>query len=262
MIGKLKTGLWFLRNPRFWAHAGTLVARKLTNASAHERRRGEATAWAAERAVSPEAALTRVGLYDSEQAPFPIMSETLMLEAESRAASARVSMGGPADLILLYAATILGRPNAAVETGVAYGWSSLAILAAMERNGVGQLVSVDMPYAKLDNEPWVGCAVAEELKGRWTLIREPDRNGLKKAIALAAGPVDLCHYDSDKSYRGRLYAYPLMWDALRPGGLLISDDIQDNFGFRDFCEGRGLNFQVTSSAGKFVGIVRKPLADQ
>ncbi len=32
-----------------------------------------------------------------------------------------------------------------VETVVAYGWSSLAILAAMQAGAGGRLVSVDMP---------------------------------------------------------------------------------------------------------------------
>lgn len=258
MLEKLKTALWFLRNPPFWAQAIELVRRKLTDADRHEALRPEATQWAAERAVSAREALERAGIYQPSSGPFPLLPEALVDEATRRANSAQVAMGGPGDLGLLYAAVTLTKPRAVIETGVAYGWSSLAILAAMETGG--RLISVDMPYAKMNNEPWVGIAVPDALKANWTLIREPDRNGLEKAIRAAGGAIDLCHYDSDKSYPGRQYAYPRLWKALRPGGLFISDDIQDNFAFRDFCAENGLDFQVTESAGKFVGLVRKPPA--
>jgi predicted O-methyltransferase YrrM len=259
MLEKLKTALWFLRNPPFWAQAIELARRKLTGADRHEAWRRQATDWAAERAVSAQEALERVGIYQPTVDPFPQLPETLVEDAERRADTAQVAMGGPGDLGLLYAAVALTKPRSVIETGVAYGWSSLAILAAMKEMG-GRLISVDMPYAKMNNEPWVGVAVPDALRANWTLIREPDRNGLEKAIAAAGGRIQLCHYDSDKSYPGRQYAYPLLWKALEPGGLFISDDIQDNFAFRDFCKENGLDFQVTESAGKFVGLVRKPPA--
>ena len=257
MIEKFRTGLWFLRRPSFWWHALALVGRKLRNAARHERSRPQATAWAAERSTSPEKALAFFGLYDQAVGPFPAVPENLITEGEERARSAKAVMGGPADLDLLYAAVVLTRPQSVVETGVAYGWSSLVILAAMELNSAGKLVSVDMPYVKRDNDPWVGVVVPNSLRHRWKLFREPDRNGLEKAIATCGGAIDLCHYDSDKSYAGRRYAYPRLWHALRPGGVFISDDIQDNFGFRDFCHSHGLQFQVTKSAGKFIGVARK-----
>jgi predicted O-methyltransferase YrrM len=257
VIEKFRTGLWFLRRPSFWPHALALVGRKLTNAARHEASRPQATAWAAEQAVSAEKALTLIGLYDPAAGAFPTFPDNLMREAEERAGAAKVTMGGPADLGLLYASVVLARPKAVVETGVAYGWSSLVILAAMEQCGDGRLISVDMPYVKRGNDPWVGVVVPDYLRHRWRLIREPDRNGLDKAIAACGGAIDLCHYDSDKSYPGRLYAYPRLWRALRLGGIFISDDIQDNFGFRDFCRSQGVEFHVTESAGKYIGIARK-----
>ncbi len=257
MIEKMKTGIWFLRNPRFWRHGAALVARKLTNAARHELSRGEATAWAAERACTAEEALIRLALFDRVASAFPTVPDRLMHEADRRARSAKVDMGGPADLDLLHAAVVLTRPQSVVETGVAYGWSSLVILAAMHTSKTGQLISIDMPYAKRNNEEWVGVVVPETLRQRWKLIKEPDRNGIEKAIAAFNGAIDLCHYDPDKSYNGRLYAYPRLWKALRAGGLFISDDIQDNFGFRDFCSRNKIIFQVTESNGKYIGIARK-----
>jgi hypothetical protein len=119
-------------------------------------------------------------------------------------------------------------------------------------------LSVDMPYAKRDNEPFVGIVVPEALRAHWTLVRLPDRNGLKHAIARLGCRIDFCHYDSDKTYYGRSFAYPLMWSALEPGGVFISDDIQDNMRFAEFVTEQGVEFAVTECAGKYVGICRKP----
>ncbi len=53
-----------------------------------------------------------------------------------------------------------------------------------------------------------------------------DREGLPRALREAA-PVDLAHYDSDKSPQGRAFAYAAIWQALREGGILVSDDVGD-----------------------------------
>ena len=54
-----------------------------------------------------------------------------------------------------------------------------------------------------------------------------------------------------------MYAYPILWNALKINGVFISDDIQDNFAFREFVEIRKLNFAVTKSAEKYIGIIYK-----
>ena len=68
-------------------------------------------------------------------------------------------MGGAGHVDLLYHVCLHKRPDRIVETGVAYGWSSLAILLALEENGRGALVSIDRPYPGLDNDAFVGCVV-------------------------------------------------------------------------------------------------------
>ncbi|HEX4738059.1 MAG TPA: class I SAM-dependent methyltransferase [Allosphingosinicella sp.] len=188
----------------------------------------------------------------------PELSPAILAEAEARARLATVEMGGAGDLGLIYAAARLSGAKRAVETGVAYGWSSLAILAALDQNGGGRLASVDMPYAKMNNEPFVGIVVPDALRVNWTMIRLPDRNGLKRALAQLGGSIDFAHYDSDKTYYGRGFAYPLIWQACAPGGVFISDDIQDNMRFAEFVAEKSVPFAVTECAGKFVGICRKP----
>ena len=46
-------------------------------------------------------------------------------------------------------------PTRLLETGVALGWSSLAILLALESVGHGELVSIDMPYPGMNNDAYV-----------------------------------------------------------------------------------------------------------
>ena len=254
MIEKLKTVAWFARRPRFWPHMAALTAQRLGGATRHEAQRAAATAWAAERAVDVGSALAAIGI--AETVPRPL-DPALINDGERRAVRSGVRMGGPGDLDLIHRTIVAAGARRVVETGVAYGWSSLAALAAL-RHTDGRLVSVDMPYPKMGNEAFVGIVVPPEWRDRWTLIREPDRHGIRRALTSFTGAVDLVHYDSDKSYAGRRYGYPLLWRALVPGGVFISDDIQDNFGFRDFAAQVGQTPQITESGGKYVGLLRKP----
>ena len=48
---------------------------------------------------------------------------------------------------VLYAAVRARKPSVVVETGVAAGLSSACILAGLQRNGMGELYSIDLPNA-------------------------------------------------------------------------------------------------------------------
>ncbi len=168
-----------------------------------------------------------------------------------------VFMGGPGDLDLLFHLAGHERVRTAIETGVAFGWSSLAILLGMRSEG--RLFSTDMPYVRGGNEDYVGCVVPDDLRGGWTLIRLADRQALPIALK-ASGPIQLCHYDSDKTHVGRMWAYALLWDALEPGGYFVSDDVSDNEAFRVFAEGVGLEPTVIrprTEGEKYVGVLMK-----
>ncbi len=256
MLGKAMTVLWFAQRPTHWAHAAGLAVRKFKPNRDSALSGANAKAWAASKVMSVAQALRHIGL--SPAGDIPTLREDVLAEAGSLASRAKAKMGGPGHLDLIYAATKLAGAQRVVETGVAYGWSSLAILVALSERPNARLVSVDMPYPKMNNEDEVGVAVPARLRTQWSLVRMPDRRGIPKAIKLIGYPIDLCHYDSDKSYYGRQYGYPLLWNSLRSGGIFISDDIGDNFAFRHFVEKLGLSFAVTTSEGKYVGVVRKP----
>jgi len=253
VIEKLRTALWFAQRPTHWQHAVALTRRKFLPDNDAPDLRAKARAWAGEHAVPVVEALNRVGIQGNTCGMDPL----LIVEGRERAAKSAVKMGGPGDLDLLSDVVRLTKACRVIETGVAYGWSSLAILAAMECNGGGQLISVDMPYPKMGNEDFVGIVVPQRMRDHWQLIRQPDRPGLENALAAFDGKIDLCHYDSDKSWWGRAYAFPLLWDALTPGGVFVADDIQDNLFFAEFAKSKNLPFSVTMSEGKYVGLIRK-----
>lgn len=100
-----------------------------------------------------------------------------------------------------------------VETGVDEGRSSWVLLESL-KNRNGKLISSDIPLPK----KWVetGSLVPQELNCFWKLIRLPDRIALPMILDTMP-EIDMCYYDSDKSYDGRMFAYPLLWNALREG---------------------------------------------
>ena len=171
-------------------------------------------------------------------------------------------MGASADLELIYYLARHIDARRVIETGVAYGWSSLALLLSISDQREGILVSTDMPYVLRGGDAFVGCVVPESLRSGWVIFRYPDHEGLPRALKRVP-EIDLCHYDSHKSYEARMWAYPMLWAALRSGGIFISDDIGDDQGFRDFSDQNHLHPIVVASPDtdghrRYVGILQKP----
>jgi predicted O-methyltransferase YrrM len=250
---------FFLVRPRLYGELAYRVKRRLFGSSAHERlaleeTREAAIEWCREVAVSTEAAFARVLAPAARPAIDELYPDVL---AAARAAEARcpVPMGGGAHMDLLYWLAEGLQATRVVETGVAYGWSSLALLLSIRRRAGALLISSDMPYPGRNNDRFVGCVVPPSLRAHWRVISKSDRAALPRALRELDAPIDLCHYDSDKTYEGRLWAYGLLWSALRPGGLLVSDDVHNNMGFRDFAERAEVEPIVVEFNGKYVGIL-------
>jgi len=165
-------------------------------------------------------------------------------------------MGGAGNIDLLSNLAKKKNYKKFLDCGVAAGWSSLAILDAIKDKKFNLLISNDMPYMFKNNHKKVGFLIPSELKKKWILFRMPDRLILKK-IFLNYGKFDLCHYDSDKTYFGRLWSYELIYKNLNKDGLLISDDINDNDAFIDFAKKIKKNFYVIKDSKNFVGVIIK-----
>lgn len=251
-LEKIKTALWFLKRPSMYPQLLYLVKLRM---SPHpkENTLKTSTEWCESHSISAAEAIEKLfghNTFKSFDNDYP----KLIASAKDIESKIPVQMGHGGDTDLLYNVCLNLKPEKIAETGVAHGWSSLAILATLKSNG--QLISTDMPYPKMNNEEYVGCVIPDQLKTNWKLIRKPDRQGLPKALK-EMRRIDLCHYDSDKTYVGRMWAYPLLWKFLRKGGIFISDDINDNIAFKDFCEKLKIQPMVVEFQTKFIGILVK-----
>ena len=255
VVSKLKTGAWFSLRPQYWAFASDLLFRLFRPNLDSIYYRALARKWAARRQTTLTSALAKLGLEHQENNAFPA---SLLSSAQARVERAGAVLGGPAALDLLFKIASNLKHGRVIETGVAFGWSSLSILEGLRQSKTnGLLVSVDMPYLKMNTEDLVGLAVPAGVYQNWILVRRPDKPGIRNAIALCGGSIDLCHFDSDKSWWGRAYAYPKLWSALITGGIFVSDDIQDNLYFAVFMRRVRATFSVIKEGDKYVGIAVK-----
>lgn len=230
---KARVALALLVQPKFWPDMWRRVKSNLRQSllpAPIGQGRDPATKWAQALAIGENAALAKLGL--SSAPGFAEMHPSLLAQATQIERDSPETLGGGGGVDLIYRICEGVGANTVVETGVAYGWSSLAILASISPRG-GYLWSVDMPHPLLKDQELTGVVVPNALRKRWTLIREPDCTGLSKVLR-QCGPIDFIHYDSDKSYHGRAATYQRLWPHLRQGGILLSDDIADNTAFRDF----------------------------
>jgi predicted O-methyltransferase YrrM len=174
---------------------------------------------------------------------------------------------------ILYSIVKSRMPTNIVETGVATGYSSSLILMALKENNHGLLTSIDYPshqsslkkivqdlnykglvrtfftfrglknmvgyivrsnYYHIPNGEKSGWVIPIELRGRWDI-----HIGLSERILLEVinriGPIDLFFHDSDHSKRNMLSEFETVWPQLKDNGIIISDDINLNDAFEEFC---------------------------
>lgn len=144
----------------------------------------------------------------------------------------------------LYAIIRALSPEVVVETGVCHGVSSTAILGALNRNGHGELFSVDAPnldplaMLPLGKEP--GWIIPERFRSQWHL-----HVGLSKEILpplLEELPsIDVFLHDSEHSYENMIFEFRAAFPHLKAGGVLLSDDTNRNSAFSDFVSESGIS---------------------
>lgn len=133
---------------------------------------------------------------------------------------------------LNYLVCRLLEPDTVVETGVAYGVSSAFILRALKMNGHGTLHSVDLPPLRRQYERYWGVAVPAGLRDRWRPHRGSSRRILPDLLR-KMGTVDLFVHDSLHTRRNMRREFDAVWPYLRPGGMLLADDVERNRAFAD-----------------------------
>jgi len=174
----------------------------------------------------------------------------------------------------LYTVTRAVMPRTVIETGVLYGHSSASILAALEDNQKGNLISIDLPVEQhksvTENGKHVqvgigsphlavGCAVPISLRSRWNIQLGNSLELLPK-ILQETGRISIFIHDSLHTYDHMMAEFRLGYDALEPGGLLISDDVGYNSAWQDFCKSKGQNSMILSSepqtGGQFAFLIK------
>jgi glycosyltransferase involved in cell wall biosynthesis/predicted O-methyltransferase YrrM len=160
---------------------------------------------------------------------------------------------GDFDILVLYGIVRAITPDTVVETGVASGRSSTAILTALKENNKGKLYSVDLPhfyegdaptykktsegndelqgYVPQGKEP--GWLVPSELRDRWELTLGDSNVELKKVVG-KLDSIDLFYHDSEHSYETMMFEFTETWDKIRKEGYLLADDIRWNDSWKDF----------------------------
>jgi predicted O-methyltransferase YrrM len=152
--------------------------------------------------------------------------------------------------VYLYAVLRTARPDVVVETGVANGFSTAFSLLALQANETGHLHSVDMPRevgreyepgtfydgegrAGIPSGSEPGWLIPPALKERWTLILGRSQEELPPLLE-RLGTIDIFVHDSEHSFDCMWFEFNAAWPALRPGGLLVSDDVNSTQAFGRF----------------------------
>jgi len=153
----------------------------------------------------------------------------------------------------LYLAVRILQPSVVLETGVSAGFSSAVILLAMGKNEKGHLHSIDIADFTT-SEKEVGWIIPLNLRERWT-FHIGKSTEVMRTLLPKLGQIDIFLHDSDHSYFNMLSEYRMVYPIIRPGGLLLSDDIDRNRAFSDFCVLMGID---SASKNKYFGVLRKP----
>lgn len=171
-----------------------------------------------------------------------------------------------------YAVTRKLKPNVVIETGVCNGISTLAILLAIQKNGSGQLYSIDYPFradesleefrqetfqdyggAAIPSNKNPGWIIPDQLRSQWNLIIGKSQRELPKLITELKS-VELFIHDSEHSHPCMMFEYEIAYEWLETPGMILSDDITWNNAFDIFTKIREPEYGRLS---KNVGYISK-----
>jgi len=148
---------------------------------------------------------------------------------------------------LLYLLVRACQPTRIVETGIGPGYSTAWMLAALEENGAGELVSLGPGstagrMSGLETVT-VGQFVPPSLRSHWTLAIGNSEVRLREIRAPARG-VDLFFYDNGPVAARARFELRAAWEALSERGILLAHHVDANTAWADFCRQQGLPLQI------------------
>ena len=119
------------------------------------------------------------------------------------------------------------RPEQVLETGVAKGFASTAILDALDRNGQGRLDSIELPSLYAGYAKQVGERIPERLRERWQLHFGPSALLMPRVLANAAS-LDVFLHDSAANYDNQRTEFGIALQRMPAGGVLISNMVNSD----------------------------------
>ena len=208
--------------------------------------------WCKKKIISEHNFYRKIGLKYSKN--FFDDKKSYYLQARIKERNLKYKMGGMAHLNLIYNLNKHLMPKKILETGVAFGWSTLVFV--LSKSNQASLTSIDLSYPTSSSDKFVALAVPSHLKKKFKLLKGIDNNFLK-LFKQKNFSFDFIHYDSDKSYIGRKKNYDLIWQILKKKGCFVSDDISDNSAFYEFVVSKKIKYYIIKSSSKYVGVVFK-----
>lgn len=156
-------------------------------------------------------------------------SDFMKLMEERKGAFGSKSSMGKVDACVLYALVRTFGPRVAVETGANAGMASSFILRGMKDGGVtdGKLHGIEY-----STEVQVGSLIPEELRGSFVPLQGNVKGYMKEDRV--PQEIDFFLHDSMHRYKHQYGEFKYFWKRLRPGGLLVSHDVNMNASFVDF----------------------------
>lgn len=159
--------------------------------------------------------------------------------------------------LFLYILCKIIKPKIVVETGVAYGLSSMYILQALSENKIGTLYSIDSVFSPWQSKEMIGSAIPSHLCENWKLVFGPSSEKLKETLSSLAS-LDIFFHDSLHTYKNMQFEFETVWPFVNKDGFLISDDISGNNAFHDFYSKMNLKpFILPQNEKSFLGILKK-----
>jgi predicted O-methyltransferase YrrM len=163
----------------------------------------------------------------------------------------------PDDALFLYWLVRKLKPRTIVQTGVCNGMSSAFMMLGLVKNGAdGSLHVIDLPPVFNAKDPgWTvrgkvyGVVIPEGKSSGWMVpdayrdrleVWNGDAKALLPKLVDKVGSIDLFYHDSDHTYDHMMFEFGEAKRKLKPGGLIVGDDVSWNASVWDFADEYGV----------------------
>ena len=98
-----------------------------------------------------------------------LMNKEIIIILQTQRKKLKYKMGGMAHLNLIYNLILYLKPKSILETGVAFGWSTLVF--SLSKPKTSELISIDLSYPTASSEKFVALALPYSQKKKIKIIK-------------------------------------------------------------------------------------------